>query len=87
MKQFAFYLKPHDRQICGQSLTFFTMIVSDRIENAVQKFADLYRSDYCGMMKIKDKQYHVFYTRGRDPEKEEFTYIVNENEKLHFNAR
>lgn len=87
MKQFAFYLKPHDRQIRRQSLIFFTVIVSDRIENAVQKFAELYGSDYCGMVKIKEQQYHVFYTRGRAPEKEEFMYIVNENERLHFNAR
>jgi hypothetical protein len=87
MKQFAFYLKPHDRQIHRQSLTFFTVIVSDRIENAVQKFAELQGSDYCGMVKIKDKQYHVFFTLGRAPEKEEFMYIVIENEKLHFDAK
>ncbi|TGA99949.1 hypothetical protein E4665_03095 [Sporolactobacillus shoreae] len=84
MKKFAFYLHPKGDAIRGHSPVFFSVIVSDSVEQAAQKLSVLNQSVYCGLLKVTSNKYHVYFSKSVPDANEEFMYIVIEDPESKF---
>ncbi|WP_100486933.1 hypothetical protein [Sporolactobacillus pectinivorans] len=84
MKKFVFYLHPKGEAINHHSPVFFSVIVSNSIEQAAQKFSILYESVYCGLLKVTSNKYYVYFSRNGPHNEEEFMYIVIEDQESNF---
>lgn len=86
MKRFLFYLNPMGcDSIRTQPPILFKVIISSSIDHAAHKFSDTCGTIYCGMMKITQKKYHVYYSQRINQQDNELMYVVIEDEIMkHF---
>ncbi|RYL95155.1 hypothetical protein EWI07_03810 [Sporolactobacillus sp. THM7-4] len=86
MKRYLFYLRPQKGGTYHQSKVYFCVMIARSINNAIRKFSKRYGSVYCGMMKIANKKFQVYFIQGRGPYKEELLYVVIEEDKTIFGS-
>lgn len=81
MKRFLFFLRPDGGKRRKRSRIYYNVIVAGTIFQAVSRFSNGHGLDYCGIIKLSEKKYQVFYKIGKDPYKEELMYVVIEKDR------